>query len=337
MKNQLKAGTTVLLSAVFFLGSAGGLSAQAQETGAEGDELKKLIHKRFDSNLDGNLSAGEQAKAVAFLNEIDKNGDGEISLSERTVAMSALQQTSDPAKLQVTEKMTIDNRNQSKRAVKWKEYMRTLPHGFGPRIFTSKVMPGEPGFNVNGEKEVDPTEVEGGVVIGERAPTYEELKKHRAERDAAHKSDRKRKMGAVEVRTAPEQAVAAAKKSANKGYYDNTLILVKDGVHTVLPQGAILNMPPELEGMLVKEPKGDLMRWPDFLKKYGHVIDTREVTWETVKGEDPIREEEKKAFAKKGKMVVAVFKKNPVTVLEPPEEEKEVTGAVVSGNIKKGK
>lgn len=67
MKNQLKAGTTVLLSAVFFLGSAGGLSAQAQETGAEGDELKKLIHKRFDSNLDGNLSAGEQAKAVAFL------------------------------------------------------------------------------------------------------------------------------------------------------------------------------------------------------------------------------------------------------------------------------
>lgn len=337
-KKHLENGSTVFLATMFFLGSAGGLCAQGEEKDGGVDQLKQAVLKRFDANLDGNLSAGEQAKAVSFLNEVDKNGDGEISLSERTVAMGALQRMGDPAKTRATEKQTLENRNESKRATKWNDYLRSLPHGAGARTFTTNKMPGEPGFDVKGEKEVDITEVKGGLSRDiPKAMTYEELKMHREKRNAANKSKRAAEdRGGTKPRVvADEGAVAAASKARNKSYYDGTLILAKDKVHTVVPKGAILNLPSEMEGMLVEKPEGDLMRWPDFLKKYGKFVTTREVSWATVKGEDPIKENEKKAFAKGGKVVIAVFRGGPVTVLEPPPEEEGAVGAVVSDSGKK--
>lgn len=106
--------------------------------------------------------------------------------------------------------------------------------------------------------------------------------------------------------------------------YPGMTVIDMSGIHTVVPKGAVLHVPPKLIGMIVKKPKGNLMRWTEFLDKYSKYITIHVVTWETAKGDDPITEEERKVFVEEGKIVVAVFKnkKHPITVLEsPPKKE----------------
>ncbi len=98
MKKYLKNWIIIPLLMAFIHGGVGELPVQGQE-----DDLKGLILEKFDVNLDKNLSKSEQAKAVAFLKSIDKNGDGQISLSERTVAKGQLMRMGDTAKSARTE------------------------------------------------------------------------------------------------------------------------------------------------------------------------------------------------------------------------------------------
>jgi len=107
-----------------------------------------------------------------------------------------------------------------------------------------------------------------------------------------------------------------------KKFYDGSTIITLEDVHTVVPKGSVLHVPEGLAKMIVKQPKGKMMFWPAFLQKYPKLVTSKEVTWKTAKGEDPIKESEIKACVKGGKIVVAVFKKNPLSVLEPTSGKK---------------
>ncbi len=174
-----------------------------------------------------------------------------------------------------------------------------------------------------------------------RRVSAEELDAHTSE--LAYAETKKRALLEQQKTVKPEAKPTIKVGGKVRGFYDGSTILavVDDGVHAVVPQGALINIPPKLNAMVVKKPVGKLLRWPDFLEKYSKLLATREVSWETAKGEDPISDKEKKNFSIAGKIVVAVFKKNPITVLEPPPkeevEEEAVEGAVASDSSKKKK
>lgn len=172
-----------------------------------------------------------------------------------------------------------------------------------------------------------------------RRVSAKELDAHTSEMAYAETKKRALLEQQKKVKTEGKPTIKVGGKA--RGFYDGSTILavVDDGVHAVVPQGAVINIPPNLNAMVVKKPVGKLLRWPEFLTRYSKLLATREVSWETAKGDDPISDKEKKDFFIAGKIVVAVFKKNPITVLEPPpkEEEEGVEGAVASDSSKKKK
>ena len=193
-----------------------------------------------------------------------------------------------------------------------------------------------------GEKEApDPRVLREGVIpkitIGLR-PTKESIEKKRKEYEDKQKMKDARRQSTNRSTVPAAPVPTKLVRAKPQGYYDTATIIAVPGAHTVVPRGAVLFVPPDKIGMIVKKPLGKLVRWPEFLIQNSQWITTREVTFQTAKGEDPIKEEERKIFAKGTKLVVAVFKKSPITVLEPPPEETEdtsVKGAVGSDSKRK--
>ncbi|MFK5922240.1 MAG: hypothetical protein QM496_08680 [Verrucomicrobiota bacterium] len=310
-----------LVLIVISYGGAGDLFAQDAGVGGEG-LFKKLLIRKFDSSLDGSLTGLEKGKAVDFLNRQDRNKDGQISLEERNLAIAELNKMADLDTRVATEKMTPENRNELQRDAKWGEFIKKLPHSNEGRTFTK--MPGDAGFSMKGDAFVDPTRIKGVAPGGDRI-TAAELTERLSKEASSHKLKKQR--SGVNPLKKDLKSKGIAKK---RDYYDGTTILVAGDEHTVVPEGAVINLPTKLAAMVVKKPKGALLIWPEFIKKYARFVTTREVSWQTAKGEDPISDKEKKAFMIGGKVVVAVFNKNPISVIEAKLEEED---GVVAGSV----
>ncbi len=325
MKKNIKNAFSALLLVTLVQGGAGRLAAQAG--GGEGN-FKKLLTLKFDSNKDGSLTGLEKGKAVDFLNRQDKDRDGQISLKERTLAINELNQMSDLGRTVVTSKMTPEQRNAAQRKADWGDFIKKLPHSKEGRTFTK--IPGDPGFKMKGDDFVDPTKMKG-VAPGRDRITAAELDALMSKKAADDKLERTRKgVKPHKIESKP------AKPLGKRDYYAGTTILVSGGEHTVIPVGAVLNIPTNLTSMVVKKPQGKLLIWPAFVKKYARFVTTQEVSWQTAKGEDPISEKDKKAFSIGSKVVVAVFNKNPISVMEPKVEEAEVVGGAVASDATSG-
>ncbi len=301
MKKSFENTMGAVLAAVVFYS----ISAVPDAQGQDANSFKSLLQKKFDTNSDGMLFGAEKEHAVTFLKKLDKNGDGQISADEQKAGLADLKKIPDPV---------------------------VSPAVVKSPVTSPAVMP------ASTKEPLKEGEIREGVIpkikiIGR--VTEEEIEKRRNSAEAIQKMKDARRRLSKEVQK-PIQL-------KNRSFYDGSAIIavIGDKVHCVVPEGAVLSVPAELGGMieLVKQPLGELMRWPEFLKKYSRWLKTREVSWETVKGDDPIKAEEKKSFVEGGKIIIAVFHKNPVTVLPPPPEdeveEEEVKGALGSDTKKK--
>lgn len=304
---KTKLGNTIVAALV-----VAGLNGSVMEAVAQADDapdLKGLVLKKFDSNLDGELSGVERDGAVSFLRNVDKNGDSEISPTEQTRAIEALKQMPDP------------------------KPQKPKPTAAPPTISsTMKNVQTPAGKKPTGGTSIIKEGVIPNIVIGPK-PTAQSVAKKREELEAAQKMrDEQRRKQLEAARMEKPQSKPAKPKS----YYDGATIIAISDVHSVVPQGAVIYVPPELAGVIVEQPKGQLMRWPEFLEKHSKWIKTHKVSWETAKGEDPIKEEERKTFAEGNKIIVAVFGNNPITVLEPPPEPEKKEDTAVGGAVKSG-
>jgi hypothetical protein len=88
--------------------------------------------------------------------------------------------------------------------------------------------------------------------------------------------------------------------------------------HTIVPKGAIIFCPDALASRVLARAAGKPVAWPDFLVANRNWIATREVTLAQVRGEAPFTDQDREAFAKAGRLVVATLRGNPVTVLVSP-------------------
>ncbi len=302
---KIKLGNATVAALVVVAICAGGMGPVS--LAGETNDLKGLVLKKFDTNRDGELTGVERDGAVNFLRGVDSNGDNEISATEQAKAIEALESMPDPMPA--------------------KPKPANAPETISS---TMKKVRTPPGKEMKGGAVVIREGVVPNIVIGPK-PTAQSIAKKRKELEEAQKRRDEQRRKQLEAALAEKPP---SKPPKPKSYYDRATIIAVSGVHTVVPQGALIYVPPDLVGMVVKEPKGKLMRWPEFLKKHSKWIKTRKVSWETAKGEDPIKEEERKTFAEGNKLIVAVFGKNPITVLEPPPEVEKEEDTTVEGAVK---
>lgn len=105
-----------------------------------------------------------------------------------------------------------------------------------------------------------------------------------------------------------------------KGYSIAELsVFISQGeAHTILPKGSVIFCPDDLATRVSNKAAGTPVAWNEFLVANRNWISTHEVTLAQVRGEAPLSENDRKAFATVGHIVIATLRGNPVTVLSAP-------------------
>lgn len=104
---------------------------------------------------------------------------------------------------------------------------------------------------------------------------------------------------------------------------DGMTILGSAGQWTMVPSNAFLAKTAMLPQFVLEKPDGKYVQWAEFNQRNRGWLKSHEVTVETIKGEDPISEEQLEAFEKSRKVVVATYNNSPIGVLPPKPKSKE--------------
>ena len=95
-------------------------------------------------------------------------------------------------------------------------------------------------------------------------------------------------------------------------------ILCFNGQGTLLPKGSIIHVPERLKDRVGWKENAELVPWSRFHQNNHGWIATMEIDFEQAKGTAPLEEERSTLLGKSTKLVIATFKKGPITML-PPE------------------
>ena len=99
---------------------------------------------------------------------------------------------------------------------------------------------------------------------------------------------------------------------------DLSQFLGEGGTSVIVPKGSVVHCPEPLTARILSAPGGTLMTWPEFLIAHRSWVSTREVSAAQIRGEAGFTDSDRAAFKAGGKLVIATFRGNPVTVLAPP-------------------
>lgn len=103
--------------------------------------------------------------------------------------------------------------------------------------------------------------------------------------------------------------------------YKRSIVLFDGSAHTVVPQGAMLRLPPGYRNRVIDGPKGEFIFWPAFLEKNSKWLGAWEVPLAMAKGDQTLAQKVLKQVAQDARVLVAVYKSCPITILEPVEEK----------------
>lgn len=146
-------------------------------------------------------------------------------------------------------------------------------------------------------------------VVATKPPTHAELaNKQQQQVIERHGKDREPIKPLVDIRKRDLFAIST--------------LFVHNGNWAMVPKGAVIHIPPRLSDKITSKPKGKLLRWPLFLQKYGGLFHTQEVSMQQAKGKQKIDPKAIEAYKGSGKIVVATYHRQPITVnpeaLKPP-------------------
>ena len=97
--------------------------------------------------------------------------------------------------------------------------------------------------------------------------------------------------------------------------YKNSHIISHRGEHTIIPKNSIIILPGHLKRRVTDKPDGEFILWPNFKLMNKDWIWTLEVSLDQAKGITPISEKKIKDLEKLNRVVVALYRGNPVSVL----------------------
>jgi hypothetical protein len=108
--------------------------------------------------------------------------------------------------------------------------------------------------------------------------------------------------------------------------YDSSHIIVHRGAYTIVPQKSILVLPPTLKDRISEKPEGKFILWPEFKRKNQQWVWTFEVTLDQARGLRAIPEQKIKDLEKLNRIVIALYRGNPISVLPLKIETAERSG-----------
>ena len=93
----------------------------------------------------------------------------------------------------------------------------------------------------------------------------------------------------------------------------------------ILPKGAILNVPKKFKDNIVDSITGTLMSWPDFLAKYRGSLSFFDVDIPQASGQKDLDPTRFKAACGTNTIVIAVYNRNPISVVRRAAATKDAT------------
>jgi hypothetical protein len=139
------------------------------------------------------------------------------------------------------------------------------------------------------------------------APTQEQLVLKRRQA-IQHEADRK---------LVPPKGPDPSTVNPPKNLVSDSDTLCFNGNVTLVPKGAVLQLPKNLADRLKYQPGAKLMSWADFYAINRAWITTQEVSLGQAEGTLPFTEESQKQMLKTGNLVVATYRRGPISVLPP--------------------
>lgn len=106
---------------------------------------------------------------------------------------------------------------------------------------------------------------------------------------------------------------------------ERSTLLANEGHWVMIPKTALIFTPERYKDNVVTKAQGSLLTWSAFLKKNRGWIHTHEVNLLQAKGKELVDQKVIAAYKSMGKVVIATYKNNPITVkaaaLLPPEKK----------------
>jgi hypothetical protein len=94
--------------------------------------------------------------------------------------------------------------------------------------------------------------------------------------------------------------------------------ILNDGKNwTMVPNGAVVHLPPALKQRVNTPPAGTLLPWLEFLTLNRSWISTSEVTFDQAAGSQALPEERTSFWTKQNSLIIAVHQNGPISVLIP--------------------
>lgn len=117
------------------------------------------------------------------------------------------------------------------------------------------------------------------------------------------------------INSTPSTIVDPAKEGPQGDFMSSSEFLCFGDAMTLVPKGAVLLVPKNLAARLSRQPDVRLVNWSKFYSANRSWITTTEVSSDQAEGNVSLSEETNILNAKNGKVVVATYKGNPISVL----------------------
>lgn len=105
-------------------------------------------------------------------------------------------------------------------------------------------------------------------------------------------------------------------------FLTSSLFLSDGQMFTVIPLGAILNLPAAHRNHVIAKPEGTFTFWPNFLKQNASWLSAKEVPLKMATGDPDLAKAILRNTSKDSHVVVSVYKGGPISILEPTPEAK---------------
>ncbi len=113
------------------------------------------------------------------------------------------------------------------------------------------------------------------------------------------------------------QPVVTAPPSTQSSLLTSSILISDSENFTIVPIGSVLHLPPSLRSRILAQPQGDVLMWPDFLKKNSAWLTVKEVSLPMSRGEAKAAALVLREISNETRLVVAVYHGCPITILEP--------------------
>lgn len=164
------------------------------------------------------------------------------------------------------------------------------------------------------------TLVFGATSLVSQSPANQAKTQAPAARDATTESSLQREMQKskrmADYKSAFE-AAPAVKPDLTPSLYKKSIILFDGDNHTVVPMGAVLALPANYRSRIIDKPEGTFQFWSVFLEKNKNWLGAWEVPMAMARGDAEMSKSVMKQIANDSRVLVAVYKGGPITVLEP--------------------